>query len=131
LIRDKLEGGKEQVGYVGPALKRIAPYDIVFNPIAPSFYKTPKIIRSLITMGELKDLLTRMSTDENQQEYEAMFKYFKDIRVNAKASPYEVDIKDEYMRVDGFTSWRNYLESDYFEILTFYGDLYDYHNDIY
>ncbi len=116
---------KQQVGYVGPSLRRINPIDIVFNPIAPSFYQTPKIIRSLITLGELKDLLTRMSTDENRQEYEEMFKYFKNIRFNAKATPYEVDVKDEYMRVDGFTSWRNYLDSDYFEVLTFYGDLYD------
>lgn len=120
---------RQQVGYVGPTIRRISPMDIVFNPIAPSFLKSPKIIKSLISLGELKEMLTRMSSDDNRKEYEEMYTYFKDIRLNAKATPYEVEVKDEYMRVDGFTSWRNYLESDYFEVLTFYGDIYDPHTD--
>jgi hypothetical protein len=31
--------------------------------------------------------------------------------------------------MDGFTSFRNYLQSDYVEILTFYGDIYDNESD--
>src|SRR5688572_22034944 len=31
------KGGKVQVGYVGPVVKRISPLDVVFNPIASSF----------------------------------------------------------------------------------------------
>lgn len=122
---------RQQVGYVGPSLRRISPFDIVFNPIAPSFYTSPKIIRSLITMGELKELLSRMSTDDNQKEYEEMFKYLKGLRVNARQTQVEIDTKDTYLNIDGFTSWRQYLESDYVEVLTFYGDIYDYEADVF
>src|SRR5690606_26893050 len=47
------ELGIETTGYVGPKLQRISPYDIVMNPLADSFDDTPKIIKSLKTMGEL------------------------------------------------------------------------------
>src|SRR6266850_6852969 len=34
---------KTQVGYVGPAIRRISPLDIVFNPTAENFIESPKI----------------------------------------------------------------------------------------
>src|SRR5437879_6010137 len=33
--------------------------------------------------------------------------------------------------MDGFSSFRNYLQADVVEILTFYGDYYDYDNDVF
>lgn len=33
--------------------------------------------------------------------------------------------KDDSLRMDGFTSFKHYLQSSYVEILTFYGDFYD------
>jgi hypothetical protein len=120
-----------KAGYVGPVLRRISPLDIVFNPTAPSFIETPKIIRSLISMGELKKKLMSMSPDQDQEEIDALYKYFKDYRATIRSSTgSELITRDEWYRVDGFTSWRAYLESDYCEILTFYGDLYDYNEDI-
>src|SRR5882757_9417209 len=74
---------KTQVGYVGPAIRRINPLDIVFNPTAESFIESPKIIRSIISRGELKNLLERMSNDENHAEYETLYKYLLQIRSNA------------------------------------------------
>lgn len=122
---------RTQVGYVGPALRRISPYDIVFNPIAPSFQSSPKIIRTLITMGELKEMITRLSTDDNREEMQAAFDYLKNIRVQARAVGSEINVQDSFLMVDGFTSYRSYLESDYCEILTMYGDVYDYQNDVF
>src|SRR6266478_8898554 len=66
-----------QAGYVGPVVRRISPLDIVFNPTSENFIQSPKIIRSLISLGELRDLLGRMSNDENQAEYEALYEYLK------------------------------------------------------
>ena len=40
------------VGYVGPKAYRISPYDIVFNPAAPSFDDTYKIVREIVSLGE-------------------------------------------------------------------------------
>lgn len=114
-----------QSGYVGPAIRRISPIDIVFNPTAPSFVESPKIIRSLITIGELKKKLDSMTTDENQEEYKALWNYLVDYREQLKQSPEEIVHKDSFYIMDGFSSYRAYLMSDYVEVLTFYGDIFD------
>lgn len=116
---------KTQAGYVGPAIRRISPLDIVFNPTSESFMSSPKIIRSLISLGELKELLQRMSNDENHDEYEALYKYLKEIRFHARQFQGDWIQKDRLYAMDGFTNFRAYLLSDYCEVLTFYGDWYD------
>jgi hypothetical protein len=101
----------------------------VFNPTAENFQSTPKIIKSIISLGELKELLARMSNDENREEYEELFKYLKDLRQNAKSFIGDWQQKDNLYAIDGFTSFRDYLSSDVVEVLTFYGDLYDITDD--
>ncbi len=120
---------KTQAGYVGPAVRRISPLDIVFNPTAENFMQTPKLVRSLISMGELKDLLGRMSNDENQAQYEALFTYLKEIRFHARQFQGDWIQKDRLYSMDGFTNFRAYLLSDMVEVLTFYGDWYDPYTD--
>lgn len=118
-----------QTGYVGPAARRISPLDIVFNPTAPNFLSTPKIVRSNISLGELKDLLNKMSNDENREEYLALWKYLKEIRTTAKDYNGDWQERDNLYSVDGFSSFTQYLQSDSVEVLTFYGDMYDYETD--
>ena len=48
------EDGERAVNYLGPKLVRISPFDICFNPLAPDFGSSPKIIRSIMTKGEVK-----------------------------------------------------------------------------
>lgn len=115
-----------QSGYVGPGVRRISPVDIVMNPTAPNFQVTPKVVRSSISLGELKELLERMTNDENREEYENLWRYLNDIRGTAKDYMGDWQEKDDLYRVDGFTSFREYLQSDTVEILTFYGDMYDF-----
>lgn len=121
---------RTQVGYVGPKIRRINPLDIVFNPVASSFNQAPKIVRSLITLGELKKIIEGVSSDP--QEYDAakaVFDYIKNIRQEA-ANYVGIDHhKDEYYSVDGFDSYKHYLDSNYVELLTFYGDFYDHEKD--
>lgn len=118
---------KSQYGYVGPMPRRISPLDIVFNPIAASFERSPKIIRSLVSLGEVKEILERLSTDENRQAYEELFDYMVELRSQARDnSTSTLRTKNEYLRVDGFTDYSSYLQGDYVELLTFYGDIYDY-----
>ncbi len=120
---------KTQVGFVGPAIRRISPLDIVFNPTTESFIESPKIIRSIISLGELKDLLEKMTNDENRVEYEELYKYLKDIRFHAREFQGDWIQKDHLYAMDGFTSFRAYLLSDMVEVLTFYGDWYDPYED--
>jgi hypothetical protein len=120
---------KTQVGYVGPAIRRINPLNIVFNPTAESFQVSPKIVRSLISLGELREILQRMSNDENREEYEKLWEYLRHIR--EVGMRFEGDFKelDNLYIMDGFTSFREYLKSGVVEVLTFYGDLYSQDGD--
>lgn len=119
------ETGKIQTGYVGPSIRRISPLDMVMNPTAENFVNSPKFVKSLISLGELKSLLERMSNDENRKEYEELYEYLLDIRFRARQFQTDWIQKDRLYAVDGFTSFRAYLLSDYCEVLTFYGDWFD------
>lgn len=118
---------KTQVGYAGPSIKRISPLDIVMNPTGSDFINTPKIIRTILTKGEVKEILERFSTDEESKlKYEELWEYMKNLRTHASSFSTNTEkSKNDIYRVDGFTSYRAYLTSDYVELLTFYGDIYD------
>lgn len=127
--RQTLADGTTKVGYVGTVPRRISPMDIVFNPTAPSFREAPKIVRSVVSFGEIKGILESMSTDENRAEMEELYQYLKGVRVTMQNSASDYKEVDDFFRVDGFTSFRAYMVSDFVEILTFYGDIYDWKND--
>ena len=113
-------------GFVGPKLKRISPLDIVFNPAAASFKDSPKILRSLKSLGTLKaDIQDRPEL----AYYEEIFDKVIDGRQKfhgATVGDYE---KSSAYQVEGFGSFGDYLGSDYVELLDFYGDVYDRETD--
>lgn len=128
--QSKITNDKEQVGYVGPMIRRISPYDIVFNPTAPNFESSPKIVRSIVTLGEVKELLERQSADDGEKEAaNELYNYLKEIRATASTHPGDVTTKDAIFNIAGFSNYRDYLASNYVEILTFYGDIYDVDSD--
>ena len=117
---------KTQLGYVGPRLRRINPLDLVFDPTAVSFTDAPKIIRSLLSIGEVKEILARESnTVEELDDAKELYKYMKDLRQHVAEFPGETVTKDAIYQVAGFDSYRDYLQSNTVEILTFYGDIYN------
>lgn len=122
------EENRMQTGYTGPALRRISPVDIVFDPTAPSFDESPKIIRSIVSIGEVKAFIEGSAgSAEEKEEAKKLFQYLKDVRSNifAAGTSATLNVKDDIYNVSGFTSFREYLDSDYVELLTFYGTLYD------
>lgn len=127
--RVTLPDGKQQVGYVGPTIRRISPLDIVMNPTSPTFREAPKIIRSIVSLGEVKKILNSQTNDQNRAEYEELYNYLKRIRQTAREFAGDFQGFDQSYQVDGFSSFRNYLISDMVEILTFYGDAYDWTTD--
>ncbi len=121
---DRVEiGDRQQVGFVGPTPVRISPLDTVFNPIAPTFQVSPKIVRKFITFGDLKKEIERLSPSDTHAE--ELFTYLMTARRNISSWPGDLSTEDQYLQVDGFTSFRQYLDADYAEVLTFYGDMYD------
>ncbi|MGD9382188.1 MAG: hypothetical protein PVI03_07065, partial [Candidatus Thorarchaeota archaeon] len=47
------EAGLRVQGYLGPTIERISPWDITFNIAATNWERAPKIVRSLLSLGEL------------------------------------------------------------------------------
>jgi hypothetical protein len=118
--------GKTIGGYIGPKVIRISPFDIVFDPTALDFSKTPKILRSTIKLGELKKWA--INNPQNSIAQNA-FKKAVEIRGSVRDLNEGDHVKEDGFQVDGFGSYREYLESNSVEVLTFYGDLYDITSD--
>lgn len=134
--KDTATGEKIQ-GYLGPKAVRISPHDIVFNPAATNFVDTPKIIRSIKTLGTLK-----ADIDDHPE-----LGYYKDIfsAVVQKRSAILRDFdgsgqkftgisqgdffKNTAFQMDGFSNYLDYFRSNYVELLDYYGDYYDVNND--
>lgn len=109
-------------GFVGPKAVRISPLDIVFNPAATSFEESPKIVRSLKTIGTLA------SEIEDHPEYGYMKEVWDKVldgRHQFIGLSHGDFSKTEEFQFAGFGSFLQYFQSDYVEILDFYGDYYD------
>jgi hypothetical protein len=117
-------------GYVGPSIKRISPLDIVFNPTSTSFETSPKIVRSLISMGELADIVGKpTSTEEEREEALALMEYLHTVRKTvSEHATSNLEVKDAIYNVAGFSNFRDYLLSGYVEVLSFYGDIWNEHD---
>ena len=122
-VRDytEYEDGERAVNYVGPKLVRISPFDICFNPLSASFIDSPKIVRTLLTKGEVKRKIDETVDNAYMNDI-----FEKMMHNRSYATGNDVDVhKSEGFLADGFSDIKQYFESDYIEILTFYGDMYD------
>ena len=118
--------GSPKVGFVGPMLKRVSPEDIVFNPIASSFEDSPKIIRSILTLGDLKKFVNSPSNNtEDGQMMKEVYQYLLDLRGTTRSHVGTISEKNIPFQMDGFQDYQTYLSSNNVEVLTFYGDVYD------
>jgi hypothetical protein len=120
--------GNKIIDYIGPRLYRISPMDIVFNPLANTFKDSFKIVRSIKTIGELKEIAA--SEPDNIYLQKALEN--RDIFNKAKNSfGIENFDKAEGFEIDGFGNYFEYLQSGYVEVLEFYGDIHDQETDNY
>lgn len=118
----------QKVGYVGPMIRRVSPFNIVFNPLADSFSSSPKIIQSIMSIGEAKEMMLREAiTPDEKKDAETLFEYMlscrKWVRTNSVST--NIEVKNKLFDIAGFTNFAAYLDSDCVEVLTFYGDTYD------
>ncbi|MCA9340384.1 MAG: hypothetical protein KDA17_05710, partial [Candidatus Saccharibacteria bacterium] len=128
-----VDANGEKTGFVGPGIKRINPVDLHVNPIASEFTKAPKIIRSVMTIGEAKKIVDSQQNPDVREEAKLAFDYMMSTRANfsqfgghsGQFTAGGQDLKDTVFNMQGFDDWRGYLGSDYVELLTFYGDYFD------
>ena len=111
--------GKEIKGYTGPKVFRIDPMDICFNPVAPEFYMAPKIIRKIMGIGEIAKLA---KTDENWETALGKSSTIRRTSGNYSRTDWNRAVR---FSVDGFGDLREYYGSNYVEVLTFEGDIWD------
>jgi hypothetical protein len=116
------EDGTIIPGYIGPRVVRISPFDLVFDPRASSFDKSPHIIRSLKSVGEIKAL--QMMNPEDSDIYQAIEQAMA-ARAHAASVGSEEFNKQDGMVADGFGSLYDYYTSNMVELLTFEGTMHD------
>lgn len=106
--------------YIGPKAYRINPVDIVFNPLAETFEKTPVVRRMLKSIGDLlTDVETKPALNYNKGVVDKAISFRQNYRDDPEFK------KEVNMAIDGFGSADEYLESDMVELLEFWGDVYD------
>lgn len=114
--------GTQVPDFIGPRARRISPLDIVFNPLADDFSQSFKIIRSVKSVGELK----KMAEDEPENAFwGAAVQRRQEIGQMMGAYTIEEFDKAVGYQVDGFGNMFEYFQSDYVEILEFYGNYHD------
>ena len=114
--------GERITTYKGPKLIRISPFDLIFNPTAPSFSEAPKFTRYMKSIGELKkDIKYRPDLKYD----EAAFNKIVDVRKSISTFNKEDIGKAEAFLVDGFGSLQEYYQSGMVELLEFEGDYYN------
>lgn len=118
----KDEDGNVVQGYIGPRLVRISPLDIVINPTASHFSKTPKITRTILTLGEVKKQAKKYPEMAYQEE---ILNKVMDVRHQIGKFDSTDIAKGAGFLVDGFGDLASYYQSGYVELLIFEGDFYD------
>lgn len=113
------DGTKVKI-YVGPRLRRLSPFDFVFDITAPDFDSAAKITRRMYTLGDL----AKMATDGiswAQAAYDDATKIRSQYRLIGTP-----DIKKySEFPLDGLGNITDYYRGCYVEILEFEGDVYD------
>lgn len=124
-VSDFLETDEGEIvpKYSGPIITRISPFDIVFDLGASSFARAPKIIRTVISIGELQADADRYVGDLAEDFQKAVEK-LREFRVTLTRNSWEDIRKKTGINRDGFGDLQNYANSPEVEVLTFYGDLY-------
>ncbi|QDP48760.1 MAG: putative portal protein [Prokaryotic dsDNA virus sp.] len=111
-----------QVKYVGPRAVRVNPLDCVFDITSRSFEGTPKITRTIMSVGDLE----KFAQDHPERGYyrEAIAKVKNARNTVAQFGADDIN-KAVGWNADGFGTPSDYFNSGYVEILEFEGDYYD------
>lgn len=119
--------GEKESKYAGPKAFRIDPMSIYFDPTAINFQSAPKIIRTVMTLGELAAAIEDLPEEDYMKKaFQRAIKNRQTVKdlVAGGFTGKEVFVNDD-LNIAGFGNLSAYLCSDAVELLTFYGDLFD------
>jgi len=119
--KDPVTGG-EVVTFVGPKAVRVSPLEQVFNPLASSYEDSPKITRSMVSIGEL----VKQGELYPERQYDPeVLSQVSDLRTHYSYYDHSDDSKNDAYVIDGFGSLMEYYQSGYVEVLEFEGTIHD------
>lgn len=119
--KDPTTGG-EVVTFVGPKAVRISPLTQVFNPKATSYSDTPKITRTILSIGELK----KQHEEFPERQYDPeVLSQVSELRTHYSAYDQSDDSINTAYVVEGFGNLTDYYRSGYIELLEFEGSIHD------
>lgn len=111
-----------KLAYKGIIIERVSPMDIVFNPRAESFSKSPKLQRKLVHVAEIAAWPESFpKADFKQGTIAKALQY----RQSAYVNDWVEVLKERGLNMDGFGSYDEYFKSDMAEVLIYRGDIYD------
>lgn len=113
------ESQEEKTGYIGPRVIRISPYDIVFDPTAANFERTPKIIRTVVDIGTIAEWV-----EKGAGNTKVLIEVLESRSGNATKRMTHHEKNQQYVP-QGFNNYDSYQASGYLEVLWFYGNMYD------
>jgi hypothetical protein len=110
----------DSIRFVGPKAFRINPMDLVMNPVAETFEKSPVIRRILKSIGDLlEDVETKPGLGYNKGVIKKCMQMRQNFRDDAEFK------KSVNLSIDGFGTIEDYFNSDMVELLEFWGDVFD------
>jgi len=120
------ETGETIQGYVGAKLIRINPYDHVFDPTAVTYKESPKITRSMVSVGDLKQQVNMANDDSGwkQETVDLLLDIRNNVIGSANITGDDFNKANQYS-IDGFGNLYEYYGSGSVEILEFEGSIYD------
>lgn len=121
-VRENEETGEIIPGFVGPRAVRVSPFNMVFNPTAALFENSPKIVRSIKSLGEIA---ADIEDHPEQQYLKEIFDNITQVRKSVAGLTTSDIHEAEGMQVDGFGSLLEYYQSGYVELIEFHGDVWD------
>jgi hypothetical protein len=117
------EDGTATVAFSGGKIRRISPYDIVFNPTATSFRESPKIVRYLKPLGDIAlDAETKPELSYSREVVEKLYSDRSTFSASARRD--KTELRRAFI-ADGYGSLDNYYQSGTVELLEFMGNIYD------
>jgi len=121
--------GTSTPGYAGPSIKRISPYDIVFNPTASTFEGSVKVVRDVHSVGGFLTWVESLK-DQGIDVNEEAIENAKQIHRGYSQTESNVTRKNGQYNPTGFTSIESFYKDGYIETMWFYGDIYDQNEEV-
>lgn len=116
------ENTSNEVIYKGPEILRVSPLDLVMNPRAQSFQKSPKVTRELVHVAEIAGLPAKFPRS-------GFKKNIIDKALLSRHPDYQDDwvevIKSRGINMDGFGGFNQYFKAGLAELLIYRGDLFN------